>query len=426
MQGGAGMSSELVLTPVRSGSTLRLVDQVVVGRDGPVEQLEGFIRGVADRAGVRSLLLEGEAGIGKTILWQAAIDSAAERGYRVLVGRPAESETALAYSGLADLLGPVDSPILNGLPPPQRRALEVALLLSEPDGRPPEPRAIFAAFGRVLGALSRDGPVLVAVDDLQWLDRSSLRALVFVCPSSRGRSGGLARHRATRGWEAASGEGLVFPGATVVRLGALSPGALHRLIRSRAGVSLPRPTVLRVHRMTGGNPFLALELARVLVASDLPAAAEEWPVPDDLREMAAARVEQLAKPIRSALLNAAASGRPTISGLSGSQLRATEKAGIVTVGAIGSGPLRASVVRVCDLRQRISRGTAAGSHRAGSGAAHVEEQARHRALACSEADEEVAELLDRAAANARARGSPDIAAEFAERAFALTPVDQTQ
>ena len=114
----------------------------------------GFIQAL--RGGPGCLVIEGEAGIGKTTLWQTAVDAASERGYRVLVSRPAESETGLAYSGLADLLADVDSVCLDVLPDPQRHALDVALLRLEPTGRPPEPRAIFTAFGAVLQSLSRD------------------------------------------------------------------------------------------------------------------------------------------------------------------------------------------------------------------------------------------------------------------------------
>jgi AAA ATPase domain len=144
-----------------------VVDQQVVGRAGLVAQLDRFVRGLA--VGPESLVIEGEAGIGKTTLWQAGVAVAEESGYRVLISRPAESETALVYSGLADLLAHEDESSFEGLPVPQRRALEVALHLSEPTGRSPEPRAIFAAFGGVLRGLSLDAPVLVAVDDQQWL-----------------------------------------------------------------------------------------------------------------------------------------------------------------------------------------------------------------------------------------------------------------
>src|SRR3954467_10413249 len=92
----------------------------------------------------------------------AGVEGGASRGYHVLVCRPAEAETQLAYSGLADLLGGVEERAFDGLPEPQRQALAAALLRCPPSGRAPEPRAIFTAFGGVLRALARDAPVVVA------------------------------------------------------------------------------------------------------------------------------------------------------------------------------------------------------------------------------------------------------------------------
>jgi DNA-binding CsgD family transcriptional regulator len=367
-------------------------------------------------------VIEGEAGIGKTTLWQTAVDSAAERGYRVLVSRPAEPETGLAYSGLADLLADVDAVCLDALPDPQRHALEVALLRSEPTGRSPAPRAVFTALGAVLRALSRDSPVLIAVDDLQWLDMSSQRALEFA--SRRFANEALGILATVRLDSRASGAELAD--AVLLRLGALSAAALHLLIKAQTGVSLPRPTVLRVHRMTGGNPFFALQLARILVDADLPGARDPWPVPDDLREMVGGRVGLLPGSVRSALLVAAASARPTIFDLSSLALRAAERAAIVTIGQHGrvrfAHPLYASAIyegATPDERRRVHAILATRED-------GVEERARHRALASAGPDEEVAALLDEAAARARARGAPDIAAELEERSFSLTPADRPE
>src|SRR5262245_24065947 len=116
----------------------------VVGREEPLALVDSFVAGL--RAGPATLVIEGEAGIGKTTVWRAGVEPAERRGCRVLVSHPAESETGLAYSGLADLLTGVDSDSWGELPAPQRRALEVALLREAPDGHPPEPRAVFAGF----------------------------------------------------------------------------------------------------------------------------------------------------------------------------------------------------------------------------------------------------------------------------------------
>ncbi len=406
----------MALTPFADVSTLpmRMTSQVI-GRAEPLAQLDRFVQELA--GGARCLVVEGEAGIGKTTLWQWAVDAAAREGYSVLISRPAESEAGLAYSGLADLLADVDMSVLEVLPQPQRRALDVALLRAEPIGRAPEPRAVFAGFGTVLKALGGQAPVLVAVDDLHWLDASSLRAIEFVSRRLGDETiGVLATTRVDSGQSG-------LPGAPTLRLGPLTPAALHRLVKSHVGVNLTRPAVLRLHRATGGNPFFAVELAGVLVTAGLPDASEPWPVPTDLRDTIQARIGRLPDTVRSVLLTAAASARPTVDGLDVAALENAAEAGIVTVGQHGrvsfAHPLYASAIYASatpDERRRVHAVLA-------DEAIDVEERARHQALACTGSSEEVAGLLDEAALRARARGAPDVAAELEERSWALTPLD---
>jgi len=403
--------------PTRSVGAATGVNADVVGREEPRAELEDFLAAVA--VGPSSLVIEGEPGIGKTILWEATVDAAVRRGYRVLVSRPGESEVELAYAGLGDLLARVDDALVEKLPGPQRQALDVALLRAEGTGRAPEPRAVFTALAGVLRALARDAPVLVAVDDHQWLDGSSARALEFVWRRLVDEPMGLlasARTDARDAWSL----------GPALRLGPVSAGALHGLIKARVGASLARPTVLRVHRMSAGNPLHAIELARALVSAGLPDASEPWPVPRDLRDVVAARLSRLPEAARSTLLAAAASARPTIAGLDTAALGPAEVAGIVTVDRDGrvrfAHPLFASAVY-----QSATAAERRGVHtRLAAQVTDVEEQARHLALAGDGPDEEVAALLDRAAASARGRGAPDIAAELAERAAERTPPDGSQ
>ena len=107
-----------------------------VGRDRELRDISTFLTapGTADRV----LLLEGEAGIGKTTLWDEAL-SLGRPSYRVLSARPLEIETRISFATIGDLLaGSVDE-ISAELPLPQRRAIETALLLAEPTGDPPDP-----------------------------------------------------------------------------------------------------------------------------------------------------------------------------------------------------------------------------------------------------------------------------------------------
>lgn len=144
----------------------------IVGREDELAVLAQFLSGVD---WPRTLLLEGQAGAGKTTLWEHVVDEARER-YDVLVARPLETEAKLAYSGVGDLLAGTHT-AFDELPAPQTHALRAALLLEPPDPGGVDQRGVALGFLGVLRALAAERPVLVAVDDLQWLDAASSRAL---------------------------------------------------------------------------------------------------------------------------------------------------------------------------------------------------------------------------------------------------------
>ena len=144
----------------------------VVGRERELETVASFL-GLETTAG-RVLILEGEAGIGKTTLWRAGVDAAHELSQLVLRASPAEREATFAYSVVSDLLEDVLDEVLAELPEPQRRALEVALLRKASDGSPPEQHTLGVALLAVLRTLAASRPVLLAVDDVQWLRRRSV------------------------------------------------------------------------------------------------------------------------------------------------------------------------------------------------------------------------------------------------------------
>ena len=153
------------------------VSPELIGRGEELASVERFLDAVRD--GPTGLFLEGEAGIGKTRLWQQALEEARARDYRVLSTRPGGAEVQLSFNGLTDLLADDLDTVLQRLPAPQRRALEIALLLVESDGAPPDQRAVSAAFLGALRALTGEGPLVVAIDDLQWLDSASVFAVAF-------------------------------------------------------------------------------------------------------------------------------------------------------------------------------------------------------------------------------------------------------
>jgi DNA-binding CsgD family transcriptional regulator len=126
-----------------------------------------------------ALVIMGEAGAGKSSLWHGAVEAAAEAGCLVLRSEPSASEADSPFSGLSDLVAEALPAIADGIPAPQLEALEVALLLRPSGEEPPAPHVIGRAILAALRSLAARGPVLLAIDDVQWLDPGSLDALVF-------------------------------------------------------------------------------------------------------------------------------------------------------------------------------------------------------------------------------------------------------
>src|SRR5438876_3471388 len=149
----------------------------MTGRERELAAAGAFRDGLAE--GAAALVFEGEAGIGKTTLWAATIARAEQRGFRVLSARPAEAEARLSYAALADLLSSLEEDAFRGLPDPQRRAIDAALLRADTRGERVNQRAVSAAVASLLLACAGRCPVVVAVDDVQWLDSPSARVLAY-------------------------------------------------------------------------------------------------------------------------------------------------------------------------------------------------------------------------------------------------------
>ena len=193
-------------------------------------------------------------------MWRDALHHAAERGFRVLSARGVAAESVLAYNALGDLLGTVDESVWADLPEPQRQGLDAALLRHRDLGGDTDARAVAAAFLAVITKLATLGPVVVAIDDFQWLDISSANTVLFV---ARRLPAGVALLCTTRSEDAATQLRLASSGAVRrVQLQPLTVGELHQVLASRLGGSFARPTLLRIHEIAGGNPFYAVELAR--------------------------------------------------------------------------------------------------------------------------------------------------------------------
>ena len=400
----------------------------ILGRDEELDFLNAFLDGM-DR-GVRGLVLEGEAGVGKSTLWAAGLASAEQRGFQVLSSRPAEVERGLPHVVLADLLEGAVEEVLPTLSVPRRRALEGALLM---DGAPEyelDPRALAVAVRTCFQMLAEKRPLVLAVDDIQWVDSSSASALVFALRRLRSERMLLllARRLNERGESSAVEEAVEPDALERLRVGPLSLGAIHLLLQRRLGRSFSRPMLRRLHEISGGNPFYALELARGLGSGGATVeSVEPFPVPETLERLVGARLAGLPEATHEALLLIAAHGRPsrpllTAAGVSPNALEPAFAAQVVelSTGAVRfTHPLLASV-----LYQESAEEERRGAH--GRLAAVVDdpvERARHLALASDGPDDEVAAMLETAATLARSRGTISAAAELWEYALRLTPFD---
>jgi DNA-binding CsgD family transcriptional regulator len=402
------------------------MSDAVIGRDDELESLRAFVGSAAD--GPAALLIEGEAGIGKTTVWREGVALGLERRKRVLVAKPAASEAELSFAGIGDLFGDVLEAVLPALSPPQRRALEIALLLIDAPGAPPDRRTTGAAVLGVLRKLARDRPLLVAVDDVQWLDPDSAFALAFAVRRLREEPVQLLLAARTDA-EGASHEllhALSREKVRPVRLGSLSAGAISRLLRTQIGVAFPRPLFRRLYETSGGNPFFALELARAVVERGGEIrAGEELPVQGDLKALVSARVGGLPEPTRRALAAASALAQPTVRAL---------RPIVQQVEAALASAVDAAVIDVAAGRVRFAHPLLAAGvydalrpserqalHRRLAGVVDDrEERARHLARGTAEPDAPVARALDDAARAAATRGAPRAAAELAEEAWRLT------
>ena len=198
--------------------------------------------------GPGALILEGEAGAGKTTIWTAATAEAAEQGFRVLASRPGRSETKLSFSALDDLLRPVVDEVGHALPGPQRRALDTVLLRGPDSDSGADARTVARAALETVRLLTAAGPVAVAVDDVQWLDHPSALVLEYVARRLTDEPVALVLTSRTESVAAAALGLDRSPWPERVRrlpVGALDAGALHVVIERHVGISLTRP-VLRV------------------------------------------------------------------------------------------------------------------------------------------------------------------------------------
>jgi len=380
------------------------------------------------------MVLQGEPGIGKTLLWEQGVQLAERRSWRVMACRGAQAEAGLSFAGLSDFLAGAFEEVADALLPVRREALEIALLLREPGTTPSDPLAVGLAFLDVLRLLAEQRPVMVAIDDVQWLDAPTAGVVQLAVRRLTTETVGLLAtlREADDVAVPLELERLLREGQpTRVRLGPLDPRALHHLLHTRLRVDLARSELKQIHHATGGNPFFALELAR----TPAPPAGATWlRVPDSLGTVLGNRLERLPPEVREVLLVAAAAARPTAElvgrahGEHEEALSALERAfeeGVIVLDGSRIRFAHPLLSSVCYARAPAWRRQAV--HRALADAVEdVEERARHLALASERPDAEIAAELDTAAAQAAARGATGSAADLAELAVSLTPTGDVE
>ena len=400
---------------------------VVLGRDTALAEVATFVD--AMEVAPAALLLEGDPGIGKTTVWRSAQAAAVARGHRVLAVTAVEGEADLPFVALRDLFESVSPDTALALPPPQREALDVALLRSADPRAVADQHAVCVAALGMIRTLAAERPLVLAVDDAGWLDRSSDRVLRYVIRRLAAEPVGVL---AARRPGSAAPLGLDGPPLDArlhrVALGPLDPDAIHTLLTERCGLQLPRRLTRRIHAACGGNPFSAVEIGRTLSARGERIIDENaLPLPGAVLRVTAERIAALSPAAQQALAVVAVS-----TGASPALLTAAlgDDAVDALDEAVGEGLLQVdgSAVR---FAHPLMRSAAAANltvrerrwmhARLAALVSDPDECAVHLAAATVGPDESVAATVESAARRAFLRGAPDVAAVLAARAVALTP-----
>jgi DNA-binding CsgD family transcriptional regulator len=391
----------------------------VIGRAAELSAVEACLDGLA--TGSVSLILEGEAGIGKTTVWLAAVERAQARSLRVLMCRPVEAETPMSFAALLDLFEAVTDSDLAELPAPQRRALEIVLLRSDPGGERIDQRTVSVAVLSLLRVLAKKSPVVVAIDDAQWLDVSSAAALRFALRRiTTERVGLVASVRTVENIPPVD----LGVSPAVTRLEGFAAAVIDDVVCARLGRRLPGPMLAAVSERSAGNPFNALEMARTVIDAGRWDSVDGLPLPRDVQELVRTRLDRLPPDVLATVRTVGALSDPSVEQVlaaidSPAALDSAVDLGVVRMEGRTirlDHPLLGSVAYASAStteRRRLHRHLA-------DVVDDVEQRARHLALAATGPDNAVAGQLDAAAHAARRRGASASAAEFWLSAARLT------
>jgi DNA-binding CsgD family transcriptional regulator len=389
------------------------------GRRAECAVLDGMIAAVREGES-RTLVVRGEAGVGKTALVEYAVGAAS--GLRVVRAVGVESEMELAFASLHQLCAPMLDR-LGRLPPPQREALRIVFGLTA--GAPPDKFLVGLAVLSLLAEVAEERPLLCAIDDSQWLDQASARTLGFVARRLRAEPVGLVF--------AAREPGEELRGLPELEVEGLGDGDARALLGSVVRFMLDERVRDRIVAETRGNPLALLELPRGLTATELAGGfglVDAQALSGRIEERFRQRLAELPSDTERLLVVAAAEpvGDPLL------VWRAAERLGIEVAAATAAETedLLAIGERVTFrhplVRSAIYRSASPNARRpAHLALAEVtdpevdpDRRAWHLATAAPGPDEVVARELERSAGRAQARGGLSAAAAFLRRSVALT------
>lgn len=392
------------------------------------------------------VLLTGPAGIGRTTVVSQLAAELGAHGHRVLRSSPSPAEQDSPFLGLIDLLTGVADDTLAALAAHERAVLGAALLRSEETGQAAGRDALVLriAVRKVLALLCDTGPLLLIVDDGQWLDRPTADVLKYLARRADPGLSVLATLRTGDESGSSAERSVLELCAQPVRRMCVPPLTAHEvgeLLERHDHPRWPRPLVARLHHASGGNPRTALELSSALdervrlEGAALPDSTEPLPVPDSLRRPILDRIGALPAGARQTLVIAGTALRPTVELLRragrhhvAADLDACVRGGIVRIlSASDHGtirfldPLTPMVLRTETPYERLVE-----AHRALADASDdAVERAHHMARLTAGPDPVVAARLSAAASAARRRGAPKTAARLGRLAAEYTPAGQT-
>jgi NAD(P)-dependent dehydrogenase (short-subunit alcohol dehydrogenase family) len=386
----------------------------LVGRRTETDLIDGLLDGAPEHGS--TLLIVGEPGIGKSALLSVAAGLARGRGMGVLATAGVEAEAHLPFAALHRLLRPVLGEA-DGLPQPQRDALQAAF--GETDAAEPELFRIALAALHLLAAAAERRPLLVVVEDAQWLDRSTIDVLAFV--ARRIHSDPIVLLAATR--DDGLGDGLPS-----LRLTGLDEPAARSLLAAHAG-ELAAATVDRLVETAGGNPLALVELPVAWREATRGSTLPDWlPLTRRLEHAFAARTSDMPPATRTLLLVAAADEEALLPDLfraartvvgrrvDEAELRPAVAADLVHLNESHlrfRHPLvRSAIYQTAPFDERHAVHAAL----ADALVAEPDRRAWHRAASTIAPDDRVADELDASAERARRRGGISVAVAILERA----------